>query len=321
MRLVYWTVPLLLVALSLLLLRGTPLEPAAPEAPLVRIGVVSLGATDHAVFAHLKEELAAQGITRVSVIDPGPAGSRERLPALVKGLLAQQLDLIVVSTTPATLAVREATLRNPIPVVFAPVNDPVGSGIVDNLRHPGGHFTGVSTRNDDPVRLAWLIQVAPHVKRVYIPYSPADASSMHSLLRAREAAALLGLELLEQAVEGVDTPLRIPSEAQAVFVPRDGMLETRIGRMLHDQPLSGLPVVAPNLTLVEQGALLTYGFTHQRIGALVAHLVAQILRGVSPADLPVEQVESNLAINLESARRVGLVLNEELLRQAHIILP
>lgn len=294
----------------------------APEQPF-RIGVVSLTEVDNSTLSGFKEGMQALGYVEgkhVQYLTPGPAGNVERLDPLIAELLQQGVDLLLVSSTPATLRVKEATAKSGIPVVFAPVNDPVSSGIVDTLKHPGGNITGIKLPMGDKLRIQWLTELVPNAKHVYFPYTPSDKSSLQTLAQIREAVTYLGITLLRQPLIAPDSELLIPDEAQAIFIPRDSTLEARIDEFAAISRSRLLPISAPSLIQVEAGALYTYGFIHHEFGKQAARLTHQIIQGVSPADIPVEVAESYLAINLRSAEECNLQLNDEVLRKAHILL-
>jgi len=290
--------------------------------PLV-IGVVQLTPVDSTTLQGFKEGMAQLGYREgkdVVYLDEGPAGTIDRLEPLIRRLLAAQPKLLFVSSTPATQAVKKHLGSTAIPVLFAPVNDPLGAGIVASLKAPGGNITGIRLPAGDDLRLEWLKKIAPTVKRVYLPYNPGDRSALASLALARQAAAVLGIELLAEEIrngEAVRPALAaLPANIDAIFLPRDSTIEARIDDFTAVALKRRLPLCAPSLLQVEAGALFSYGFEHRQIGQQAARLADQILRGVSPADLPVETAESRLAINQVTARAIGLPIPGEILRQA-----
>ena len=293
-----------------------------PAGPPV-IGLISLTPVDSRTQSGFKSAMAdfgyREGRDVVYRVSP-PAGHIDRLDAQVQEQLAAGVDLIFVSSTPGTLAVKRATEGSGLPVVFAPVNDPLGSGIVPNLKRPAGNITGIRLPRGDNLRLKWLAELSPEVKRVFLPYNAADKSALESLKRVEQGATALGLELIAQPITNLKevdaAAAAIPAEADAVFLPRDSTVESRVARFVEATLARKLPLCAPSLLQVEQGALLSYGFNHFQIGRQAARLVHQILGGARPADLPVETAESYLALNLKSAEAIGLELPDHVLRQA-----
>lgn len=319
---------LMAFALVALLAGGYWLLPARTPAPKTYvIGVVQLTSVDAATFSGLAEGLAERDYRvgrNVVFLNEGPAGGIGNLAPMIARHLAHKVDMIFVSSTPATQAVMQATRGTGIPVVFAPVNDPVGSGIVRNIQKPGGNLTGIRLPAGDDLRMQWLLRLAPRVKHVLVPYTPGDKSALASLQQARQAAQNLGLTLIERAV-GDPEALRqllqaLPEEAEAIFLPRDSSVEAHIREIVAAAERRRLPLCAPSLSQVEAGALLSYGFVHHDIGRQAAGLVDQVLRGIPPADLPVETAESHLAVNLRAARAIGLSIPDEILLQAEKVI-
>lgn len=292
----------------------------------VTIGLVQFSAVDDQTMAGLKQGLAALGYREgdnVVYEREGAAVSVERLPAVVERTLARGVDLVVVSSTPATRAVLEATHKSAVPVVFAPVNDPLGAGIVTDLAHPGGRVTGVRLPPGDDLRLQWLKRIVPRTRAVVIPYVPSDRSALTTVATVSQSAPALGIDVRLAPVASCDEAQeairRHAASVQAVFLPRDSLVEACIDGIVATSQQLRLPVAAPSLTQVKRGALFSYGFVHHQIGLQAARLAAQILRGVSPGNLPVEAAENMLAVNPRAAAAIGLTVPEDVLVLADVI--
>lgn len=320
-----------LLALGLAVLLGGTYwlsrQPAGSDSQPLLVSVVQLTPVDRTTLLGFKEGMAKLGYREgkdIVYLDEGPAGTIDRLEPLIRRHLAAKPRLFFVSSTPATQAVKKLLGNSAIPVVFAPVNDPVGAGIVASLKAPGGKLTGIRLPAGDDVRLEWLKKIAPAVKRVYLPYNPGDRSALASLELTRQAAATLGIELISEEIhsaEAVRPALAVlPANVDAIFLPRDSTIEARIGDFTAAALQRRLPLCAPSQLQVEKGALFSYGFVHRQIGNQAAHLADQILRGASPADLPVETAESQLAINQSTAHAIGLPISGEILRQAEQVI-
>jgi putative ABC transport system substrate-binding protein len=317
---------MILLVTSLL---GCQREPSSPPqaAPRV-IALVQLTEVDRGTVAGFQEAMTEMGYQEgrnVSYLLVPPAGRADKLEGIILGQLARNPDLFLVSSTPATLAVKRLTEAKAMPpVVFAPVNDPLAAGIVSDLKRPGGHITGVRLPLGDDLRLQWLTRIAPRAKRVFLPYSAHDKSAELSVRQATEAAAKLGLTLVTHPIpegEGVGpTIAAMPTDVEAIFLPRDSRVEAAIAQFVAAAETRRLPIAAPSLVQVKAGALFSYGYVHHDIGRQAARLADQILRGVTAGDLPVEMAESSLAINLASARKLGLAIPDDVLLQAeHIV--
>ncbi|HOZ45537.1 MAG TPA: ABC transporter substrate-binding protein [Candidatus Hydrogenedentes bacterium] len=245
----------------------------------------------------------------------------EPLDVAARQLVADHVDLILSLGTTATTCAQNATVSTEIPVVFAVIDDPVGSGFVKSIADPAGNITGVSYLGlQEPPRMQWLKRIVPGTRRVYMPSQPASSGTALSLPLARQAAAELGIELVEREVadnDALDDAIQsIPEEVDAIFLPPDSLLCSAMDRWVAAADARQLPLCVPNNVHVRRGALLSYGFTFFDAGRQAARLADQILRGARPGTLPVEIPEFFLSINLKTARALGIDIPNGILCQA-----
>jgi putative ABC transport system substrate-binding protein len=253
-------------------------------------------------------------------------GDFARLPALVAEALRSKPDVLFVSTTPASLAVQAATTT--VPVVFVAVADPVGVGLVTNLRRPGANITGVTniTAELTGKRIALLKELVPRASRIAILINPDDPNASIQMKNAREAAASLGVALepvlhvrnaadLDAAFaavsgSGVAAALRMVD-------PTASMLRTQTARLAAKHRVA---VMHPFREDVEAGGLAAYGPSLSGQYRQAATFVHKILRGARPGDLPVERPTMfELALNLKIAKSLGLDVPRALLLQADLV--
>jgi putative ABC transport system substrate-binding protein len=291
------------------------------------IGVVNLSPLQEVTLEGFKEGMAELGYIEdenVIYLYEGATKTIDGLDSVAQDLVEADVDLILSITTPATQAAQRATAGTDIPVVFVPVTDPVGTGLVDSLRHPGGNITGVTFGVQEARRLEWLIQVVPTIERVYIPYNPEDRGAVLALETASEAAATLGVEIVtheastpEQVAAAFEN---IPDDIDAIFFLPDSLVNARKDAWIERAINLELPTSGPNLAAVEDGHLTTYGIDLAAAARQeAARLADQILQGMKPADLPVETAEFYSAINLKTAEDIGVDIPDEVLLQADII--
>lgn len=255
----------------------------------------------------------------------GATTDMEKLPDMVQRLLEAKIDLMLSITTPATLTAKQATVGIGLPVVFMVVTDPVGAGIVDSMRQPGGHITGVAFGIQEARRLEWLLRLAPKIKRIYVPYNPMDKSPVLALKMIQNAAAKLEVDLITREVYNPDmvndAVLNIPAQADAVFLLPDSLMATRVKDMVATATSRKLPTSVSNISTARNyDVLMAYGFDQHLYGIQTARLVDQIFKGARPADLPVETAEFYLAVNLKVAKAIGLKIPDEILGQADFII-
>jgi len=241
---------------------------------------------------------------------PADAESMERF---AKELVALQPDLILSSTTPTTAALLQQTRT--IPIVFATVANPVGSGFVASFPRPGGNVTGFVVF-EASLAGKWvelLKEIAPRVNRIAFLFNPATATYAEFYLNPFKAAAV------SFAVEAIAAPVRDRSELESVVSaqarePNGGLIVMPDSFTdLHRAEIASLaaryrlPAVYPRRIFTEVGGLLSYGIDQLDNFRLAATYAARILKGAKPADTPVEQpTKFELVINHQTARMLGL---------------
>ncbi len=255
----------------------------------------------------------------------GPTSARIKIPLAVQSLLAAKVDLILSITTPATLAVKKATAGTGIPVVFSIVTDPVGSGIVKSIDQPGGNITGVSFGVQEARRLEWFVRIAPEIRNIYVPYNPGDKAPVLALKIVKKTAAKLGVRLITRKVYDRktlnDSIRNFPANADSVFFLPDSLRGSRLADYVAAAMKKKLPMSVSNIDNVKKYDILTsFGFNQKMIGKQAARLADLILKGSLPAEMPVETAEFYLVINLKVAKKIGLVIPDEILRQADVII-
>jgi putative tryptophan/tyrosine transport system substrate-binding protein len=293
-----------------------------------RIGVINLTPRLEPVLGGFKQRMADLGYQEgqnISYVYQGSASSIAELDSIAGRLVAARVDLILALSTPATQAAQQATSGTDLPVVFAPVTDPVVAGIVADLRRPGGNITGVALGADSEARrLEWLLRLAPHARRIYVPYNSDDASARSSLAAIRMAALKLNAEL--QTREARDTAAitaaiaQIPSDTQAVFLLQDSLVAARTDDFVKATIARRLPLAVPTDEQVQRGALVAFSANLSALGAQTARLADHIFHGGRPADMPVEIAEFVLTINVHTAEAINLDIPDEYIRQADQII-
>ncbi len=257
---------------------------------------------------------------QVKYLIPEPAQSREELDRHLAQVLAQKPDLLFVSPTLAAVAAKAATAQNRVPVVFAPVNDPVSSGVVANIQTPEDNLSGVRLAPSEGRRLQALLSLVPNATKVFVPYNPKESSAMESLHQIRDAAMALGVEIEATPIGSSNefplTTALIPAGAGAIFMPREGLVMSRFKEFVSVADALGIPLSTPRLDQVEHGVTTGYGFIGTEIGIQAARMAARLLEGVPTSRIPVETAQDYLFVNLEAAAKIGLEVTESSLRQA-----
>ncbi len=243
------------------------------------------------------------------------------IDAEVKNLLDQKVDMLLTLGNPTTLSAIKAVEGTKIPVVFAPVTDPVGLGVAQSLGNPGGSATGVQSANNAPKALEWLVKILPGTKQVYVFYNPIDGASVSTLKPLPDAAAQLGIELVANEVQSPEEELAIiktmPEDAAIFIIPAPSL-----GPGLSDVKKLAIELGIPAGGYNDTGEDLVFSYTSDRIeqGKQAARLADQIFNGSKPGDLPVETAESFLRINLKVATAMGIDIPDSIIAQADTVI-
>ncbi len=244
-----------------------------------------------------------------------------RFDQIAAEFVRRKVEVILTGGTPPVLAMQKAT--SDIPIVFAAAGDPVGSGLVRSLAHPGGNITGVSVQSRDIAgkRLSLLREITPEMRRLGIMGKIDNVSASSEMRDAREAADTLGLQSLtveirraEDIATGFDT---INGHVDALYIAVDSLVTTR-GRQIATLAVAAkLPTMHGAEELVEAGGLISYGANYLDVWRRAADKIDKILRGARPAELPVEQpTKFDLVINRTTAKALGLTIPQSLLATA-----
>jgi putative ABC transport system substrate-binding protein len=243
-------------------------------------------------------------------------------PKLAAELTQLKVDVIVAVGAGAIRAAKNAT--STIPIVMSEVNDPIASGFVDSLAHPGGSITGMSNLSPElsGKRLELLKEVVPRASRIAVLAYRAEA--MRSSIRETEVAAQslrLQVQLLEvKAPDEIESALDTAKKqrADALVQIQAAFFNSHQQRIIERAAKNRLPAMFNNRIDVEAGGLMSYGYDALERNQRVASLVDKILKGVNPADLPVEQpTKFEFVINLKAAKQIGLTVPPEVLARAN----
>jgi len=249
-------------------------------------------------------------------------GDNARVSALAVDLVQRKLDVIVTETTLATLAVKRGT--STIPIVMTIVADPVGSGLVANLAHPGENVTGFSAMAPElgVKRLEMLKDLVPNLTRVAVFWNP-DARGHTKVVEALKAIApSLSLQL---SFVSVRTPEEIGpafaavgrAHAQALCVLSDAQLMFHRRTLLNLASKLRVPAIYLERRFVDDGGLMSYGVDWAYQWRRSATYVDKILKGTKPGDLPIEQpTKFELVVNLKTAKALGITIPESILLRA-----
>ena len=308
------------------LLGGTAAWPLAARAQqperIRRVGVLSGYERHLPEFDAFRKQLQELGYVegRNLVIDWRYAGKGTfQLPTLAKELVDLQPDALVSIATTAMKAAAGS-----IPVVFANVGDPVATGFVGSLAHPGGNMTGQSILAPDlsGKRLELLKEIIPTSSTTAVVWNPTNPAVRLAAQEAQDAAPLLGIRLVSievRTTSDIVSAFDIAKQegAQGVIVLPDPLTGSHRSTIIALAAKARMPALYGYREYVDEGGLLAYGPNYRDVFRRAAIYIDKILKGAKPADLPVEQPTTfDLVINLSTAKTLGLTVPPTLLARA-----
>lgn len=311
-----------LIILCLMLLTASCTAQSAVN-PRYTIGIVNPVSMRDPVVVSFQRALADLGYTEASItyMYDGPIADVADRNAWAAELVEARVDLIVGIATPGAISAKAAT--DDIPVVFFPVTDPVGSGLVESLNMPGGNVTGITNGNPHPLRLQLLHEIQPDIDVIYGPYDPDSPPAVATLPSVRETAARLGIEVIAPAVrtdaEILQSIRDIPAEADAIFAMPDPRVAEHWQAWSAAATERNIPFSSLSRTEVKGGVLMSYGEDLEEVARQGARMVDRIFRGTPPSDTPVETADFFLALNLATARQINLEIPDALLQRTTYI--
>jgi putative tryptophan/tyrosine transport system substrate-binding protein len=294
---------------------------------IYRVGLLSpiqVGPVD-ARRTTLLTALAARGFVdgqNLVVVQRSADGHLERLDGLAAELKAANVDVIVTFGYPAVLAAKKST--KDIPIIVTGAGDPVATGLVDGLARPGGNITGVTELSTElsAKRLEILRDALPAIARVAMLWNAADLGMTLRYRAAEDAARVLGLKVQTLGVREPDDFDHAFAEMtrerpDAILMVSDALTILNRKRVLEFASTNRLPTIFETGALVRDGGLMSYGPKQSDIGEIAGGLVARILRGARPADLPLElPTHFEFLINLKTAQALGVTLPPTLIARA-----
>ena len=249
-------------------------------------------------------------------------GDYDQVPEFVADLIQRKVDVIVVDATFTIELLKRST--STIPIVMAVVADPLGSGLVASLRHPGGNITGLSMMLPElsATRLQLLKETVPRLSRVGVLWNPATPYHPMMIQQLKAAAPSLSIQLRFVSVR---TPKEFDSllsalsrvHAQALYVIDDPMFDTHTATISKLALKARLPAIYGEKIFADHGGLMSYGASYADLFRRSAGYVDKILKGAKPRDLPVEQpTKFELVVNVKTGKALGLQVPQSILLRA-----
>jgi len=314
-------------AIALTFVFGGAVATAQQPTKIPRIGylsgTVSLSSVRFEAFRRGLRELGYVEGKNIIIEFRYAEGKLDRLPALAAELVRLKVDIIVTPGGAVTRVAKEATVT--IPIVMTQDTDPVANGFVASLARPGGNITGLSTLAPElsGKRLELLKETIPKLSRLAVFGTSTLPGNAQMLGEVEIAAKAFGVKLQYLDVlsfKDIETAFRAAGKgrADAVLILLQGNVTGGHATEIAELAVkSRLPVIYPSPGIVEAGGLMFYGVKNLDLDRRAATYVDKILKGRTPADLPVEQpMKFEFIINLKAAKQIGLTIPPNVLVRA-----
>ncbi|HSK28597.1 MAG TPA: ABC transporter substrate-binding protein [Candidatus Limnocylindria bacterium] len=253
-------------------------------------------------------------------------GNAELLRTLARRLVRDKVDMIVTSSTTGTVVAAKATEGTPIPVLFLSSGNP--QALVKGFASSGSNLAGISSASLELMgrRFELLKELSPKAKRVALPLDPKNVNYKATVSETREAAGKLNLIVVELPVASTEELAKVTGAIQrksydAIFSSADSVITEGIDVLVGQSVKEKLPLITSLLVNVQRGCLATYAADYAALGKQGAVLAHKIFRGAKPADLPIELPHKiNLALNLTTAKAIGLNIPKEIMLRADVVI-
>ena len=297
----------------------------AQQQKIFRIGVLLPGGPLYGTIDGLRDGLRQLGLEegkQFTLAVQDTKGDAKVAEEAARNFEQEKVNLIYAITSSVITAAKGATQS--VPIVFTIGSDPVAMKLVDDFAKPGGRLTGVHylVRDLTAKRLEILKEILPKLSRVITFYNPGNRVAADGATLAREEAKRLGLKFIERHVASAEELRKAlqelkEKEADAFFYTPDAMVVAQAELIINTAKAKKIPTMFHEQTLVAKGALASYGQNYYQIGWISAKYVQQVLNGTHPKDLKIETVDNvDLAINLQTAKQLGLTIPAQVLARA-----
>ena len=290
------------------------------EGTVYKVGIVqyvddaSLNQIEKAIEAELDAKGAELGVTfdYADYTFNGQADSTV-LNQIAADLVADQVDVIIPIATPAAMIMQNATEDNQIPVVFSAVSDPVGAGLVADMKTPGGNITGTSDAIDVAQIMDFILAANPDTAKIGLLYDKSQDSSASAIQAAKDYCDEHSITCVEKTgtttgeIQAAADAL-VAEGVDAVFTPQDNTVMTAELAIFEKFVDAKIPHYTSADSFALNGAFLGYGVNYEALGTKTADMVAEILaNGADPATMAVETLDSGIVtVNTETAEALGI---------------
>ena len=270
----------------------------------------------------VKEALAEAGFKEgenLKFVYESAQGNPGTAAQIARQFIGESPNVIVPISTPSAQAVVAAT--RDIPVVFTAVSDPLGAQLVKDMQKPGGNVTGLSDMSPVADHVALIKEITPNAKTIGFVYNSAEANSVSTLAALKAEAEKAGLEVVEsvatKSAEVQGATRALVGRADVIYIPTDNTIVSAFEAAVGVAVEAKVPLYAGDTDSVARGAVAALGFNYFDVGKQTGEIVARVLKGEAPGDIPVRVAAgTDLVINKSAAAKMGVELPESIVKRA-----
>lgn len=315
---------MLVMALALPAMSGC--GPAQPE-EVYKVGITQI--VTHPALDLCRQgfidQLAEEGFIEGENIEydiSHPEGDMSLAASIAQKFVSQKVDLIFAIATPTTQACAQAAKGTDIPVVFGAVTDPVAAGVVDSWEKPGGNVTGCSDWADVGLQVGLAMSICPDVKKLGVVYNAGEVNSVVQIDELKKAAPGLGIEEIIEANAATTADVMAAAQSlvgrvDAIWEPSDNTVASAIEALVKVCEDNQIPLFGSDISMAKAGAISGLGLDYYVNGVECGKIAARILRGESPADIPIAMCPMTIIyLSPPAAERMGVTIPPEVLATA-----
>ena len=290
----------------------------------VKIGLVQL--VEHTSLDQIRESIIAQ-LEEDGYVDgenividyKNAQNEQSNLKTICQGFVADDVDIIVAITTPATQVAMGET--DEIPIVFSAVTDPVAAEVVADMEKPGGNVTGTSHVISVDKIMGLAHEITPGFKTIGALYNSSETNSVSAIEALKEYAEANDLKVEESAITSANeiqpTAQNLAKKCDIVFSPTDNTVASAIATANQVFTEAKVPFYVGADSMVKDGAFATYGVDYEYLGQETAKMIIEIINGADPAEMPVRTMdEMAIYINSQTAESMDLKIPDDIMEKA-----
>lgn len=288
------------------------------------IGIVQI--VEHPSLNTIRESMVAELATlgykdgeNITIDYQNAQNDQTNLKTIAQKFANNKYDLIVAIATPSAQAAVGET--KDIPVVFSACTDPVGSGLVTNLEKPGANVTGTSDAVSAEKIMELAQRITPGIKTVGALYNTSETNSVSVINDLKAYGAKNGIKVIDATVtnsnEVQQAVSSLAGKVEAVFSPIDNTVASAMPVVAQVANKAKLPVYVGADSMVNDGGLATYGVNYITLGQETGKMVAEILKGTKPGDIPVKTISDvEIYLNKDTAAAIGVTIPDAVVKEA-----